>query len=66
MKFGYVAETVFIKGGRLTLIKGTLPNMALYNMSLSNPKIFTERLGKIHRDLLYDGGGLLNRLHLVN
>ena len=55
------------KGGRLTLIKGTLSNMPTYLMSFFRlPRRVKLRLGKIQRDFLWGGGKLERKLHLVN
>ena len=55
------------KGGRLTLIKSTLFNLSIYIMSLFRlPKGVKTRLEKIQRDLLWDGGSLKKKIHLVS
>ena len=44
------------KGGRITLIKSTLANMTIYQLSLFRmPKIVARRLEKLQRDFLWGG-----------
>ena len=55
------------KGGRLTLIKSTLSNLATYYLSLFPiPKGVALRLEKIQRDFLWGGLGEEFKFHLVN
>ena len=54
------------KGGRLTLIRGTLSNMAIYFLSLLQiPRKVKVRLEKIPREFLWGGGALEGKIHLV-
>ena len=54
------------KRGRLTLIKSTLSNMAIYTMSLFRiPKGVKSRLEKIQREFLWGWGNLDRKIHLV-
>ena len=54
------------KGGRITLIRSTLPSMPIYLMSLMRmPRVVRLRLEKIQRDFLWGGGALEKRPHLV-
>ena len=53
-------ETVYLKGGRLTLIQSTLSSMPIYFMSLfCMPRKVRLRLEKIQRDFLWVGGALV-------
>ncbi|KAJ9705752.1 hypothetical protein PVL29_003718 [Vitis rotundifolia] len=55
------------KGGRITLLKSTLANMPVYQMSLFRmPKSVARRLDKLQRDFLWGGGNLDRKAHLVN
>ncbi|RVW92408.1 putative ribonuclease H protein [Vitis vinifera] len=54
------------KGGRITLIKSTMTNMPVYQMSLFRmPKSVARRLEKLQRDFLWGGGNLERKAHLV-
>ena len=54
------------KGERLTLIRSTLSNMPIYYMSiLRMPRSVRLRLEQIQRDLLWGGGALERKIHLV-
>ena len=45
------------KGGRITLIKSTLANIPIYQLSLFQmPKLVIKRLEKLQRDFLWGGG----------
>ncbi|KAJ9708505.1 hypothetical protein PVL29_000510 [Vitis rotundifolia] len=55
------------KGGRITLLKSTLANIPVYQMSLFRiPNSVARRLEKLQRDFLWGGGNLERRAHLVN
>ena len=55
------------KGGRITLIKSTMASMPIYQMSLFRmPKVVARRLEKLQRDLVWGGGNLERKAHLVN
>ena len=55
------------KGGRITLIKSTMANMPLYQMSLFRmPKTVARRLEKLQKDFLWEGGNLERKVNLVN
>jgi len=55
------------KGGRLTLIKGTLSNLPTYFLSLFPiPMGVAHRLEKLKRDFLWGGIGDEFKFHLVN
>ncbi|WKA01785.1 hypothetical protein VitviT2T_020047 [Vitis vinifera] len=54
------------KGGRAILIRSTLPNLPIYFMSLLRlPSSVRWRLEQIQRDLIWDGGNLERKPHLV-
>ena len=54
------------KGGRITLIKSTLANMTIYQLSLFRmPKIVARRLEKLQRDFLWGGRSLERKAHLI-
>ncbi|KAJ9681941.1 hypothetical protein PVL29_018030 [Vitis rotundifolia] len=55
------------KSERITLIKSTLANMPVYQMSLfCMPNSVARRLEKLQRDFLWGGGNLERKAHLVN
>ena len=55
------------KGGRITLIKSTLANMPIYQLSLFQmPKIVAKRFEKLQRDFLWGVGSLERKVHLIN
>ncbi|KAJ9680330.1 hypothetical protein PVL29_019599 [Vitis rotundifolia] len=55
------------KGGRITLIKSTLANIPIYQMSLFRmPKIVARKLEKLQRDFLWGGGRSERKVHLIN
>ncbi|RVW88297.1 putative ribonuclease H protein [Vitis vinifera] len=59
-------DSIYQKGGRLTLIRGTLSSMPVYFMSLFYlPKKARLRLEKIRKDFLWGGRALEQRPHLV-
>ena len=59
--------TVYLQGGRITLIKSMLASMPLYQLSLFRmPKIVARRLEKLQRDFLWGGGNMERKAHLVN
>ncbi|RVW44970.1 putative ribonuclease H protein [Vitis vinifera] len=54
------------KGGRITLIRSILFNLAIYFMSIFQlPRVVRMRLGQIQRDFLWGGGALEQKPHLV-
>ena len=55
------------KGGRITLIKSTLANLPVYQLSLFRmPKLVVKRLEKLQRDFLWGGGSMERKIHLIN
>ncbi|RVX09019.1 LINE-1 reverse transcriptase-like [Vitis vinifera] len=55
------------KGGRITLIKSTLANLPVYQLSLFRmPKLVVKRLKKLQRDFLWGGGSMERKIHLIN
>nr|CAN68550.1 hypothetical protein VITISV_027787 [Vitis vinifera] len=55
------------KGGRITLIKSTLANMPIYQLSLFRmPKLVVKRLEKLQRYFLWGGGSMERKIHLIN
>ena len=55
------------KGGRLTLIQSTLSSLPIYCLSLFRmPVSICTKLEKIQRELLWSGGSLAKKTHLVN
>ena len=55
------------KGRRIILIKSTLANIPIYQLSLFRmPKIVARRLEKLQRDFLWGGGRMERKIHLIN
>ena len=54
------------KGGRITLIRNTLSTLPIYLMSILHlPRVVRMRLEQIQRDVLWGGGALKKKPHLV-
>ena len=55
------------KGRRIILIKSTLANIPIYQLSLFRmPKIVARRLEKLQRDFLWGWGRMERKIHLIN
>jgi hypothetical protein len=59
-------DDVFVKGGRVTLIKCTLSYLPTYFMSLfSLPIVVSNHIEKLHHDFLWGGIGDEFKFHLM-
>jgi hypothetical protein len=58
---------IYLRGGKVTLIKSTLSNLPTYFLSLFPTKVgVAQRLEKLKRDFLWSGMGEELKFHLVS